>query len=279
MGPKRSAAKRGTLGKQQWEDLRQAARLSRTEGVTLTFHGVQIDPPKAARSQGSAKGLEPAHRAGKKGQASKADEELQPMDTTDGGSKSSKNQQRSAQRLEDFQKAKRAEQCVEHWQLMVRLVCRQIRAKLLADTWTGWMRSKCARTKLCRTLWPIVWREWTRPSEEVMAALEPAHRLANVKTNLKTCSARDAYILRKARRVLLPHNPPRGLGCRSVRIGWLRQRPAQDDASSEEEDDDNSGPSAVGVQPKASRKSSAAGLQTPGSGRSNRKKTRARQSP
>ena len=62
-------------------------------------------------------------------------------------------------------------------------------------------------------------------------------------------------------------------------VSALLLEPGQDDRSSEEEDDDNSGPSAVGVQPKASRKSSAAGLQTPGSGRSNRNKTRARQSP
>ena len=121
MGQKRSVAKRGTMSKQHWEDLRQAARLARTEGVTLTLHGVTIDPPKTARAQGSGKVLEPPpHCAGKKGQASKADKESQPMDTTGDGTTLSKKQQRSTKRLSEFQEAKRAEKCVERWLLVVR---------------------------------------------------------------------------------------------------------------------------------------------------------------
>ena len=66
MKDKRSVAKRGTMSKQHWEDLRQAARLARTESVTLTMHGVKIDPLKAARAQECVTGLEPSHKLGKK---------------------------------------------------------------------------------------------------------------------------------------------------------------------------------------------------------------------
>ena len=53
--------------------------------------------------------LEPSHKLGKKGQAPKADKQTQPMDTT-GDDSLSKKQQRSKQRLSDFQEAKRAEE-------------------------------------------------------------------------------------------------------------------------------------------------------------------------
>jgi hypothetical protein len=288
MGQKRSAAKRGTMSKQHWEDIRQAARLARTEGVMLTIHGVKVDPLKAARTQDSAKELEPSHKLGKKGQAPKADKDAQPMDTT-GDDSLSKKQQRSKQRLSDFREAKRADERVGRWLLMTRLICRQIRAKLLADTWTAWMRAKCARAKLRSTLRPIMWREWTRPSEQVTAALlsgEGPRPIStfNGKPTIGLCSPRDAYILRRAR--ALAHHAPRARISRSVRIGWLHQRPAPDDDSDEdieevpplEEDDDHGGPTAddAPLKPRTKQK---AGLQTPGSQPRGRKKTRGRRSP
>ena len=223
---KRRAVRRGTMSKQHWEDLRQAARLARTESVTLTMHGVKIDPLKTAKTQENAKELEePSHKLGKKGQASKADKESLPMDTS-GNDSMSKKQQRSKQRLADFQEAKRAEKCVARWLLMIRLIRRQIRAKQLADTWTAWMRAKGARAKLRSTLRSIVWREWTRPSEQVTAALlsgegsRPISKF-NGKPTIGPCSPRDAYILRRAR--ALAHHVPRAGMSKSPQIGWLRR--------------------------------------------------------
>ena len=47
--PKAAAAKRGCLTARHWQDIRQAARLARSEGVTLITHGVTVAP--AARGQ------------------------------------------------------------------------------------------------------------------------------------------------------------------------------------------------------------------------------------
>ena len=38
--PNVHAAKRGCRSVRQWQDIRQAARLARTEGVTIELHGV-----------------------------------------------------------------------------------------------------------------------------------------------------------------------------------------------------------------------------------------------
>ena len=43
--PKAAAAKRGCLtARHSWQDLRQATRLARSEGVTLIVHGVTVSP-------------------------------------------------------------------------------------------------------------------------------------------------------------------------------------------------------------------------------------------
>ena len=42
--PKAAAAKRGCLNARQWQDIRQAARLARSEGVTLITHGITVTP-------------------------------------------------------------------------------------------------------------------------------------------------------------------------------------------------------------------------------------------
>ena len=203
----------------------------------------------------------------------------------------SKKQQRSKQRLSDFQERKRAEERVGRWLPMIRLICRQIRAKLLADTWTAWMRAKCARAKLRTTLRPIMWRMWTCPSEQVTAALlSPGEGLRpiskfNGRPTIGMCSLRDAYILRVAR-ALLHHASCAGVS-KSVKIGWLRQRPADDDDDRDEDledlrplsdDDDPGGPAADDAHPKP-RTRREAGLQTPGSQPRGRKKTRERRSP
>ena len=48
----RSVAKRGTMSKQHWEDLRQAARLARTEGVTLTIARREDRPAESCEDAG-----------------------------------------------------------------------------------------------------------------------------------------------------------------------------------------------------------------------------------
>ena len=42
--PKAAAAKRGCLSARHWQDIRQAARTARSEGITLIIHGVTVVP-------------------------------------------------------------------------------------------------------------------------------------------------------------------------------------------------------------------------------------------
>ena len=144
MGQKRTASKRGTMSARHWADIRQAARLVRTEGVMLTLHGIEIHPPRAqaVRSSQSSAG-----KAVEK-KPEPEDDGQQPMETV-ASNEPSKSQQRSARRLAEFIEKKRA----ARWSEMVQNALRLAREKLRADTWTAWMRSRLARAKLRKLLW------------------------------------------------------------------------------------------------------------------------------
>ena len=114
--------------------------------------------------------------------------------------------------------------------------------------------------------------------------MRPISKL-NGKPTIGMCSPRDAYILRRAR--ALVHHVPRAGMSKSMRIGWLCQRPADDDDDCDEDledlrplsdDDDHGGPAAddAHLKPRTRRE---AGLQTPDSQPRGRKKTRGRRSP
>ena len=131
--PKVPAAKRGCLSARQWQDIRQASRLARTEGVTLHLHGVRVGPTANAVSEtrtSSSKPALPAARDGCTKQQSEADaakcaRDSQLSETNRGAdgsaraSPSSKRQQdhaqRSQKRLQEFQERKRMEKCQSQW--------------------------------------------------------------------------------------------------------------------------------------------------------------------
>ena len=104
-------AKRGRLSERAWADVRRAARLAREEGVTLRVHGIEvtgelkqrIGKPKKPRKvqQQPAETVEP-ERPSTAGDVSSAAVESPPLPI-------SKRKERSAQRLLEFQKKKRAE--------------------------------------------------------------------------------------------------------------------------------------------------------------------------
>ena len=99
-------AKRGRLSERAWADVRHAAKVAREEGVTLKVHGIEVtgllkQHTKVPRK--SCKVLQkPAETAATMKPSAPADDSSSPAPL-------SKRKERSAQRLLEFQKKKRAE--------------------------------------------------------------------------------------------------------------------------------------------------------------------------
>ena len=97
-------AKRGRLNDRAWRDVRRAARIAREEGVSLRVHGVEVTG--LLKQQWVAKRCvhvakqQPAESAASKQASAAAGDSSQPQ--------LSRRQQRSAQRLLEFQEKKRA---------------------------------------------------------------------------------------------------------------------------------------------------------------------------
>jgi hypothetical protein len=270
MKGKRRHATRGQLSQQQWQDIRQAARLARTEGVTLSFHGVTISPPTSSAGilQGGPVVREPrAQRKADSGTTKDDGDGQQPMDTSDAPKVPSKRQQRSAQRLVDFQDAQRAAK----WMPMVQKMIWSIRREARDEIWCSWMRSGIARVKLRS----VFWRAWTTPSDAVRATIRPPTPQRPKSTNLLEVSPRDRFILCRAR--LLSLAVPRASEQRPVEV-WLglveELRPFSDD-----DENEHGGDTAVASGRVPPRTREAAGLHTPASSkRGGNKKTRGRRS-
>ena len=143
MKPKAAAAKRGCLAARHWQDIRQAARLARSEGVTLIMHGVTVAP--AARGQDppqpqdkstttttrDGRGQQPKEPIGNACEHPPAKQhERQPP-------KQQREQQRSLRRLHDFQQAKA---CGARWEPLVKMLLRKERAISRANVWTEHLR-------------------------------------------------------------------------------------------------------------------------------------------
>ena len=98
-------AKRGRLNDRAWRDVRRAARIAREEGVSLRVHGVEVTG--LLKQQWVAKRCvhvakqQPAESAASKQASAAAGDSSQPQ--------LSRRQQRSAQRLLEFQEKKRAQ--------------------------------------------------------------------------------------------------------------------------------------------------------------------------
>ena len=130
-----SEKRHGTLSARHWVDIRQAARLARTEGVTLSMHGVIV-------------GLECSKENRLRNNSTRTlvrDERKPPMETVGGArTQPSKKQLRDMQRLSEFQEDKRAAKCGARWLPLVQGLLRRTRAKLRDQVWTGRMAQKVA---------------------------------------------------------------------------------------------------------------------------------------
>ena len=134
------AAKRGGLGAKRWADIRQAARLARTEGVVLLVHGVEVSP-HGMELMSAQENLPPTSHSNRPTDELEGHKQAKQQSTeavTAARQVPSKRQQRSAQRLGTFQARKRA----ELWLSLTQRLLKQSRAKLLNSTWTSWMASR-----------------------------------------------------------------------------------------------------------------------------------------
>ena len=136
-GRRASASRRGYVSAGRWADLRQAARLACSENVSLTMHGITITPFVT----GSKENRPPRYDVTKVKPVPDARSKQRPLEASGAPCAStSKRQQRSAQRLQDYQEKQRAR--VQRWLTMTQNLHRCSRAKLRADVWTAWMRER-----------------------------------------------------------------------------------------------------------------------------------------
>lgn len=144
--PKAAAAHRGCLSARHWQDIRRAARLARSEGVTLIMYGVTVDP--TARSKENllqselnststpargGRGLKPKETIGNACEYPTAKQHEQPP--------KQQRAQRSLLRLHEHQRDKA---CGARWSPLVQMLLRKERAISRASVWTGHMEHKIA---------------------------------------------------------------------------------------------------------------------------------------
>ena len=171
--PKATAAIRGCLTARHWQDIRQAARLARCEGITLILHGVTVSPhvqektPDVAHINMTTTAV--LDRRGQKPKESigNACEHLSEKQQQQQPTKKQREQQRSLGRLRTFNQAKA---CGARWQPLVQLLLRRDRANLRDIVWTAHMRHKLAlRDKMCDFLGRVLHHTSSRADPAVQA--------------------------------------------------------------------------------------------------------------
>jgi hypothetical protein len=176
----RRPAANGTISNRQWQDIRQAARMTRSEGLkSITLHGVVVS--------GFPRDLKQQQRSPQQPQQQKKESHTVPdegtaqsMETSDCATpvKSTKMLQRDAQRLKEFQGrliAKRWGHLAFKFHYTV--------------VWRNWLSTRqAARRKLRAGLW----REWTRPQFDSESWAPGGWTLAG------RLSHRDVYIRDRA---------------------------------------------------------------------------------
>ena len=151
--PAQSAA-RGTLSARQWSDIRQAARLARSEGIPIEMHGITLNSARGSpRPPGRVKAASKVP-VPDKGNSSSMEIDDPTAET------SKKKQQRDKQRSEDFRERR---MLAVRWLPLVQRLLRRTRKKFCDDVWTTWMRSRLAPPPKNAKLRALLWREWTRP--------------------------------------------------------------------------------------------------------------------
>ena len=205
------------MSARQWQDLRQAARLSRSEGVRLEWRrdgSITISP----LTPGSANAGNRQRQSQEQATRDRQSPERQPMDTVDSPRQPSKKQLRDAKRAE-ADRALRASPFIARWKLLTQRLVWRANRLLLDSTFTRWMLLQSARQKIRRA----VWREWTRRHIEPPTHIGPPGSRLRAKSQgllvLGLRSCRDDYILGRAR-AFARHCSG---GSRPV-TGWLRSR-------------------------------------------------------
>lgn len=151
-------AHRGRLDANAWQDIRRAACLAREQGVSLTVHGVLINPVQQMPHQEESR---------TKGNADQVGMESGPPPPQDlrvaqaAPNKPTRRQQRSAARLVEYnKKQKHATQVFAAWKSALRALARCFRAYRRNQIWTEWMRAEVERAPM------LVGGRHKRPLEE-----------------------------------------------------------------------------------------------------------------
>jgi hypothetical protein len=135
----------GSLSARQWQELRQAARLARSEGVVVTRYGFTFSP--ALRSNNQVRGSEPAAREAAGEPRSSSTRQPSPRDV---------------QRAQEFRARVRVQQ---RWLPLVLKLVRSHRWTTQQAVWTSWLRARLSPPKpeVLRKLRDLLWRAWTTP--------------------------------------------------------------------------------------------------------------------
>ena len=153
--PKAAAAKRGCLTARHWRDIRQAARLARSEGVTLIMHGVTVGPAARGKETLPQPQSKPLSTTGHGGRGQRLTESVSlacehppsKQHERQEEPKAAQRQLRSLMRLSEFQQAKA---CGARWLPLVWGVLRGYRAKSRDNVWTQHMERKIELHKKAR---------------------------------------------------------------------------------------------------------------------------------
>ena len=181
--PAQAAGNSRCLSARQWLDVRQAARIARSEGVSLVLHGVKVGGDNVRF--GNSKSTTPPHQEQDKSGGP------EPMVTSEPTVQQESKKQpsaRSVRRREEFRARKRAE---ERWMALTQKSLWVARRKRRDDTWTAWMRSTFSpRRDARRKIRAAFWGAWSKRQ----------FKLDDERANgpLGMCSLRDMYIYKKA---------------------------------------------------------------------------------
>ena len=186
--PARPTATRGTLSARQWQDIHNAALVSRATGVTLVTHGVKSIGDKPPANAGNPR----AQVA--RGSAVREPDGAQQRDTGAAPAGAAKKKQRDLRRAQ----ANRANKAVARWQSLAK---RLKYDHVVMPVWTHFMRSRMSpKRDARRKLRDVLWREWTRRQFD---AAESSTAPLGTRSPLGLLSHRDRYILRRADALML----------------------------------------------------------------------------
>jgi len=261
--PARPAGSRGSLSARQWQDLRQAARLSRSEGVTVTWRrdgSIAISPAPSVFASTPTTTAGSRQRGQAKTQDTTRDADAPKPMETDGNERAtaSKKQQRDARRLLEYQESKRMSQSTARWLLLTQRQLWAARKTSCNAVWAGWMRSRTPEARLAtrRKLRGLLWRAWTHPQIAPPQSSPVPRGCTVIPTGLQVLgmrSFRDEYIRTRAR--ALSQHSPRACGLSKALWSWLGFRRVIDFDRTH----------------KAARSPETAGLVTPTSARGHKK--------